>query len=63
MAFVPNYKHDIFVSYAHVDDEPFPGADKGWVTTLLSAKAPATATRIRFGFPDTLQVKDIQVYC
>lgn len=35
MAFVPDYKHDIFVSYAHVDDMPFPGVDKGWVTTLI----------------------------
>ncbi|MEM7350748.1 MAG: toll/interleukin-1 receptor domain-containing protein [Acidobacteriota bacterium] len=35
MAFVPDYKHDIFVSYAHVDDLPFPGVEKGWVTTLV----------------------------
>ena len=35
MAFVPSHKHDIFVSYAHVDDLPFPGVDKGWVTTLV----------------------------
>lgn len=27
--------NDIFVSYASVDDEPLPGADKGWVTTLI----------------------------
>lgn len=33
--YVPNYKHDIFVSYARVDDEPFAGAEKGWVTTLV----------------------------
>jgi hypothetical protein len=35
--YVPDFKHDIFVSYAHVDDEP---AEKGqedtrWVTTLV----------------------------
>jgi TIR domain len=35
MAFVPGCEHDVFVSYAHVDDLPFPGADKGWVTTLV----------------------------
>jgi predicted MPP superfamily phosphohydrolase len=29
-------QHDIFVSYAHVDNEPLPGADKGWVTTLIN---------------------------
>ena len=34
-SFVLGYKHDIFVSYAHVDDEPVPGADEGWVTTLV----------------------------
>lgn len=34
--YVPNCKHDIFVSYAHVDDEPLAGADKGWVTTLIN---------------------------
>lgn len=33
--YVPNYKHDIFVSYAHVDNAPFAGAEKGWVTTLI----------------------------
>ncbi len=35
MAFVPDYKHDIFVSYAHVDDLAFPGVEKGWVSTLV----------------------------
>lgn len=36
MAFVPQYGHDIFVSYAHVDDSPLPGAEIGWVTNLVS---------------------------
>ncbi len=36
MAFVPHYDYDIFVSYAHVDDEPLAGADKGWISTLIS---------------------------
>ena len=35
MAFVPSYEHDIFVSYAHVDDIPDPNVEKGWVTTLV----------------------------
>jgi hypothetical protein len=35
--YVPNCKHDIFVSYAHVDNEPLIGADKGWVTTLVNS--------------------------
>lgn len=34
MAFVPDYKNDIFVSYARVDDLP-PLNAKGWVTTLV----------------------------
>lgn len=36
MAFVPHCGHDIFVSYAHVDDSPLPGAEVGWVTNLVS---------------------------
>jgi hypothetical protein len=36
-AFVPGYEHDIFVSYAHVDDLTFPGVEAGWVATLISA--------------------------
>lgn len=35
MAYVPKYEQDIFVSYAHVDNQLLPGADAGWVTTLV----------------------------
>jgi hypothetical protein len=35
MAFVPKNRHDVFVSYAHVDDEPLEGAKIGWVTALV----------------------------
>jgi hypothetical protein len=28
------YDYDIFISYAHVDDLPLPGATHGWVTTF-----------------------------
>jgi hypothetical protein len=35
-ALVPGYLHDIFVSYARVDNQPLPGTDKGWVTTLVN---------------------------
>ncbi len=34
MSFVSNYDHDLFVSYAHTDDESSAGAS-GWVTTLV----------------------------
>jgi nucleotide-binding universal stress UspA family protein len=37
MAYVPDHQHDVFVSYAHVDDLPLPGAEQGWVTTLIES--------------------------
>ena len=37
---VPHYKHDIFVSYAHVDNEPLAGPDTQWVTNLLAGLKP-----------------------
>ena len=35
-AFVPQFKHDIFVSYAHLDNRPqiLGKDDSGWVSTL-----------------------------
>ena len=30
------YKHDIFVSYAHVDNVPLEGVQSGWVTTFVN---------------------------
>jgi len=35
MAYVPGYEHDIFVSYAHVDNQPAPNVQTGWVSTLV----------------------------
>jgi hypothetical protein len=32
--FVPGCQHDIFVSYAHVDNQVIPGAERGWISTL-----------------------------
>jgi hypothetical protein len=34
MGCVPGFEHDLFVSYAHIDDEPDVGQPHGWVTTL-----------------------------
>lgn len=31
MAFVPSYDHDVFVSYAHIDNQ----GETAWVSTLL----------------------------
>ena len=50
MAFVPGYSHDLFVSYAHVDDEPLFGAQRGWVTTLVNNLE--TVVRQKLGFKD-----------
>ena len=36
MSFVPGYEHDIFISYASVDDRPPVNEANGWVTTLLT---------------------------
>ena len=44
--YVPNYKNDIFISYAHVDNERLPGADAGWVTTLVSALKKSLAQKV-----------------
>lgn len=34
MPYVPGYDHDVFVSYAHVDDQPLSSEEKGWVARL-----------------------------
>ena len=30
-------RYDLFISYAHVDDMPLPGVEKGWVETLFDS--------------------------
>jgi hypothetical protein len=35
MNFVPGYTHDVFVSYAQVDDKPDDDGEDGWVTSLI----------------------------
>jgi hypothetical protein len=35
MGYVPGYDYDIFISYATVDNEPIPSADRGWVDILV----------------------------
>jgi hypothetical protein len=37
MAYSNAFDHDVFISYAHVDDQVLPGATDGWVTTLGNA--------------------------
>jgi hypothetical protein len=35
MAYVSGYQHDVFVSYAHVDNEPLGDVDHGWISLLV----------------------------
>jgi TIR domain len=44
--YVPHYKHDIFVSYAHVDNEPLAGADTRWVTNLITGLKPLLGQKL-----------------
>jgi hypothetical protein len=48
--YVPGYQNDIFVSYAHVDNEPLVEADKGWVTTLITTLKKLLGAKL--GRPD-----------
>ena len=34
MAYVPGYQHDVFISYAHVDNEPLVKSEQGWVASF-----------------------------
>ena len=36
MALLADYKHDIFVSYAHNDNQPLVSGTDGWVRTLVN---------------------------
>jgi len=52
--YVPNYKHDIFVSYAHVDNQPLPNIKHGWVTTLIISLKSLLAQKL--GRPDAFSL-------
>lgn len=54
MAFVPGFKHDVFVSYAHVDDQPSPGIPDGWVTTLVQGLRVVLGRKL--GRPDSFSL-------
>src|SRR5712692_1321994 len=32
MAYVPGFAHDVFISYAHVDNLPLTEGDEGWIS-------------------------------
>jgi hypothetical protein len=35
MAYVTGYKHDVFISYAHLDNKPYLESEPGWVSQLV----------------------------
>ncbi len=43
---VPSYQHDIFISYAHIDDVPFMGIEHGWVSNLFRALSAALSAKV-----------------
>ena len=49
--FIPGFKHDIFVSYVHVDNRRF-GRDIGWVETLVEDLREALPQKFQRGQPD-----------
>lgn len=46
MAFVKDFTHDVFISYAQIDNQPLSGAEQGWVTTLKSNLERLLAIRL-----------------
>jgi hypothetical protein len=50
-AFVPGFKHDVFVSYAHVDNRKF-GREVGWVEILVENLREALPQKLKRGQPD-----------
>jgi hypothetical protein len=37
MGYLPDFDYDVFISYAHKDDDQYPPEDQGWVAELHSA--------------------------
>lgn len=54
MAYVSGYKHDIFVSYARVNDQPVLDAKTGWVTTFVKTLQNFLAQKL--GRPDSFSL-------
>ncbi len=51
---MPSNGHDIFVSYAHVDDDPMPGIESGWVSTFVDGLRKNLAREM--GRPDAFSL-------
>jgi hypothetical protein len=41
-----DYDFDIFLSYAHVDDQPLPPAPQGWITTFTTCVRTKLAQKL-----------------
>ena len=46
MALLTGYTHDIFVSYAHNDNQPLVSGEEGWVRTLINLLRVRTVEKI-----------------
>ncbi len=60
--YVPGYEHDIFVSYAPIDNVLLPGMEKGWITTLIEALKTSLGQRLgesRFKLPCSLWIDEV----
>src|SRR5262249_45110248 len=52
MTFVPGYKYDFFISYAHVDNDPMPSATRGWVDDFVKILTTGTGLAGELGRRD-----------
>jgi len=46
MPYLTGYKHDIFVSYAHNDNQPLVSGEEGWVKTLINHLRVRTVEKV-----------------
>jgi len=46
MAYIPGYDYDIFISYAHLDNEMLPGQEQGWIETFYKSLNLKLAQRV-----------------
>lgn len=46
MAYIPGYNFDIFISYAHLDNEKMPGQEDGWIELFYKSLNLKLAQRI-----------------
>jgi len=61
MAYIPGFDHDLFVSYARLDDVPIEQRTKGWVESFIDELQ--TEVRQRLGAKDFHVWMDPQVDC